>query len=50
MVLQEDLTYVLTNGPVKKENNNYKEYVAMQNCAKLTVVCTKLLIGLNSKS
>ena len=41
---------VLSNGPDKKESNNGFKHVGMQKGANFTIVCTILLIGLNSKS
>ena len=40
----------ISNGPDKKESNNGFEHVGMQKGANFTIVCTILLIGLNSKS
>ena len=40
----------LSNGPNKKESNNGYEHVGMQKGANFAIVCTILLIGLNSKS
>ena len=40
----------LSNGPDKKDSNNGFEHVGMQKGANFTIVCTILLIGLNSKS
>ena len=40
----------LSNDPDKKESNNGFEHVGMQKGANFTIVCTILLIGLNSKS
>ena len=45
----DELAY-LSNGPDKKESNNGIEHVGMQKGANFTIVCTILLIGLNSKS
>ena len=36
--------------PDKKESNNGYEHVGVQKRANFTIVCTMLLIGLNSKS
>ena len=36
--------------PDKKESNNGYEHVGVQKGANFTIVCTILLIGLNSKS
>ena len=44
------LVISLSNSPDKKESNNGFEHVGMQKGANLTIVCTILLIGLNSKS
>ena len=42
--------HFLSNSSDKKESNNGFEHVGMQKGANFTIVCTILLIGLNSKS
>ena len=42
--------HFLSNSSDKKESNNGFEHVGMQKGANFTIVCTVLLIGLNSKN